>query len=288
MKTKNVLFNIITRASRKNFFKICYDSIHNQTYKKFRHIVTYETEEMREYLEQFDDIILVKVPHKQTIPGLLVCWRHNPATEGYLNPDHSFLDYRGVNREETWGDSIYTEDRQKIEPVVITTPPRGGINRWLTGDHTWREYAKHAPYNWYLKIAEKELQDGWVLYVDDDDQLYNNTTLEDLNTKIVDYGSEDVLHLNQFSYPNGDLIPDEGRSFLYTHGFPFVHRQISGVCLCFHTKYADYTYWDEWSSADFRTASSLREKIGKLNMTNLVAIKLTNGTSGGERKDINI
>jgi glycosyltransferase involved in cell wall biosynthesis len=285
MKTKNVLFNVVTRASRKNYFKLCYDSIHNQTYKKFRHIVTYETEEMREYLEQFDDLILVKVPYKRTIPGLLVCWRHNPATEGYLNPDHDFLDYRAINREETWGDSIYTEDRIEIEQKVIETPVRKGINKWLTGTHTWREYAKHAPYNWYLKIAEKEFQDGWVVYVDDDDQLAESTVLEKLNKTIVDYGSEDVLHINQFTYPNGDLVPDEDRVFLYSHGFPFVHRQVSTVCLCYHTKYADYTYWDEWSSADFRTAISLREKIPNLNMTGILAVRLTNGTNGGSTED---
>ena len=284
---KEPLINIITRASRINFFKLCYESIHNQNYSNINHIVTYETPEMYDKLKHYKDITLVKVPHKAKIKGLVVSWNHNIKTDNYLNPDHEFLDYQVLDHYNDHSNNRFVDEHKSVEPSFYKYQV-GEVDTHSTGDVTWREYGTHAPYNWYLKIAEKELQDGWVLYVDDDDQLYNNTTLEDLNTKIVDYGSEDVLHLNQFSYPNGDLIPDEGRSFLYEHGFPFVHRQISGVCLCFHTKYADYTYWDEWSSADFRTASSLREKIGKLNMTNLVAIKLTNGTSGGERKDINI
>ena len=34
-------------------------------------------------------------------------------------------------------------------------------------------------------------------------------------------------------------------------------EQVSGVNICFPTKYSNYTYWDEWSGADYRTARSL-------------------------------
>ena len=285
MKTKNVLFNIVTRASRKNYFKICYDSIHSQTYKKFRHIVTYETEEMREYLEQFDDLVLVKVPHKRKIPGLSICSMYNQCTEDYLNPDYDFLDYKVLNREETWEENIYKEDRVKVKQISIDTPTKDGINKWFTPPEAWRQYYYHFPYNSYLKIAEKEFQDGWVIYIDDDDQLFESTTLEKLNKTIIDYGTEDVLHINQWEYPNGDLIPNEHYSFLYSHGFPFVWAQMSSLCLLFHTKYADYTYWDEWSGGDFRTAVSLREKIGKINLTNILAAKLTDGIHLGNLED---
>lgn len=282
----NVRFNIITRVSRKNYFKICYDSIHNQTYKNFKHIVTYETEEMYEYLKQFGGLTLVKVPDKRRIEGLQVTWRHNCNTEDYLNPNHEFLDYRVLNREENKENNIYVNDKVKLDPLVIKTPPENGIAYHHTGNSTWREYAVHAPYNWYLKIAEKEFEkDAWVIYVDDDDQLSDLTTLDQLQKVIVNYGSEDVLHINQFTYPNGDLIPDASRYRLYTYGFPFVHRQISGVCLMYHSKYSDYTYWDEWSSADYRTAISLRKAIENINITNIVAVRLTDGTHGGSRED---
>lgn len=281
-----VLFNIVTRVSRKNYFRLCYDSIHNQTYKNFRHIVTYETEDMRQYLEQFDNLILVKVPNKQSIKGLQVCWNHNPTTEDYFTPDHEFLDYRSLNRDESSENNIYINDSHQFNEQLIKTPPKDGFEFHHTGNKTWREYAIHAPYNWYLKLAEKEFKQGWVIYVDDDDQLYENTSLEKLQKIIKEYNDEDVLHINRFSYPNGYVIPDDNRNWLYSYDYPFVHRQISGVCLCFHTKWSDYTYWDEWSSADYRTAVSLRKAIGKVNMTNLLAVKLTSGTHGGSLEDI--
>ena len=56
--------------------------------------------------------------------------------------------------------------------------------------------------------------------------------------------------------------------------------------MCFHSKYADYTYWDEWSSADYRTATSLREAIPDLNVSDLIAVKLTRGTNGGSTDDL--
>lgn len=282
----NIRFNIVTRASRKNYFKICYDSIHNQTYKNFKHIVTYETPEMGEYLKQFDNLTLIKVPNKRKIEGLKVTWRHNCNTEDYLNPDHGFLDYQALNREEDHGNNIYVNDKVELDPLIIKTPTENGIEHHHTGYSTWREYATHAPYNWYLKIAEKAFEkDAWIIYVDDDDQLFDETTLNKLQKVVVDYGSEDVLHINQFTYSNGDLIPDGLRYKLYNHGFPFVHRQISGVCLMYHSKYSDCTYWDEWSSADYRTAISLRKAIGNINITNIVAIRLTDGTHGGSRED---
>lgn len=282
----NIRFNVVTRASRKNYFKICYDSIHCQTHKNFKHIITYETPEMGEYLKQFDNLVLVKVPDKRRIEGLQVTWRHNCNTEDYLNPDHEFLNYQALNREEDHRNNIYVNDKVKLDPLVFKTPPENGIAYHSTGDSTFREYAVHAPYNWYLKIAEKEFDsDAWVIYVDDDDQLFDNTVLSKLEKVILDYGSKDVLHINRFIYPNGDLIPDDYRYKLYTYEFPFVHRQMSGVCLMYHSKYSDYTYWDEWSSADYRTAVSLRRAIGNINMTNVIAVKLTDGTSGGSRKD---
>lgn len=279
------VINIITRVSRPNYFKLCYDSIHNQTYKNFNHIVTYENQSIYDAIKEYKNTTLLKVPDKRKIPGLEVCWNHNASSEGYLNPNHDFLDYRALDRGEDHQNNIYTKEHHEITPIVVKANLNDGYSHHHPGTITWREYATHAPYNWYLKIAEKALKPGWVLYVDDDDQLFESTTLEKL-VDIISNHNEDTLHINQFIYPNGDLIPDARRCILYQAGYPFIHRQVSGVCLLFHTKYADYTYWDEWSSADYRTAISLREAIPNLNITNLVAIKLTKGTHGGSREDL--
>jgi len=278
------IINIITRVSRKNFFKLNYNSIVNQTYKNVNHIVTYETSEMFEFLKQFKGLTLVKVPHKVKIEGLVVSWNHNIKTDKYLHPNHEFLDYRALDHNETRDDNRFKGEHKDVDEDQYKW--RDGNNLYhLTGKKTWREYATHAPYNWYLKIAEKSLQPGWVMYVDDDDQLNGEGTLQSVVDELKQH-DEDTLHIFRFKYPNGEVVPDDLRVKAYRAGFPFVHRQVSGVCLCFPTKYADYTYWDEWSSADYRTATSLREVIPNLNISKTVTVKLTIGTNGGSMVDL--
>jgi len=274
------LINIITRASRPNYFKLNYESIHSQTYGKFNHIVTYETQEMYDYLKEFDKngrMTLVRVPNKRRIPNLKVSWNHNPQTESYLNPDHDYLDYQYDEVED------YKDIHLPVDPIIFINPITG-IESSVPNE-TWREHAIHFPYDSYLKIAERAVKGGWIMYLDDDDVLYNNEVLDRLSKVILDH-DEDTFHINTFEYPDGSQIPDLNRRQVYKVGFPFVHRQISSVSMLFHSKYMDYTYWDEWSSSDFRCAVSLREAIPKLNITDIVAVRLTSGTNGGSREDL--
>ena len=278
------VINIITRASRINFFKLCYESIHNQTYGNVNHIVTYETPAMYDKLKHYKDITLVKVPHKAKIKGLVVSWNHNIKTDNYLNPDHEFLDYQVLDHGKDHSNNRFIDEHKDVQPSHYEHQ-MNDVQWHSTGDKTWREYGTHAPYNWYLKIAEKALIPGWVMYVDDDDQLNSRLTLESVVDEI-NSNDEDTLHVFRFTYPNGDLIPDDFRVQMYRKDYPFVHKQVSGVNICFPTKYSDYTYWDEWSSADYGTARSLREIIPNLNISDLVSVKLTNGTNGGLQTDI--
>lgn len=283
-KKSQPVINIITRASRPNFFKLNYESIHNQTYKNINHIVTYETPEMYEVLKEYKDLTLVKVPHKRRIEGLKVCWNHNITKDKYLTPDHEFLDYRALDHDETHDNNRFMTEKKVVEQEQYEWQ-ESNFRYHVTPPESWREYGVHAPYNWYMEIAKREVKPGWIMYVDDDDQLNGDDTLENVLKEINDY-DEDTLHIFRFTYPNGDLIPDDRRVQAYRAGFPFVHRQVSSVCMCFHSKYADYTYWDEWSSADYRTATSLREAIPDLNVSDLIAVKLTRGTNGGSTDDL--
>ena len=108
--------NIITRASRINFFKLNYESIHNQTYTNVNHIVTYETPEMYDKLKHYKDITLVKVPHKSKIKGLVVSWNHNVKTDNYLNPDHEFLDYQVLDHGKDHSNNRFINEHKDVEP----------------------------------------------------------------------------------------------------------------------------------------------------------------------------
>ena len=130
---------------------------------------------------------------------------------------------------------------------------------------TYREFFRHFPYNLYLKIAEKELREGWVFYLDDDDVFMSDDTLKDMVGEINKFNS-DTLHIFPWVYPSKEEMPRKDYREKYRLGHPFTRHQIGGTNLCFHTKYAEYTQWDEWGSSDYRTAKALEKVIPNKNI----------------------
>jgi hypothetical protein len=70
-----LIINVLTRTSnRPNYFKNCYNTIHNQTYKHINHIVSVDNNETFEYAKNYNNIEIVKVKYMSagtfpTIPG---------------------------------------------------------------------------------------------------------------------------------------------------------------------------------------------------------------------------
>ena len=54
-----------------------------------------------------------------------------------------------------------------------------------------------------------------------------------------------------------------------------MYGEIGGGCLIFHSKYKDYTVWDEWTNADYRTAKVLEKVIPNKNFFDKVVIDAT-------------
>jgi hypothetical protein len=82
----------------------------------------------------------------------------------------------------------------------------------------------------------------------------------------------------------GKIKPsDKYWDFMKT-GHPFVLHEIGGSNYVFHTKYLDYTVWDEWSGADYRTAKNLEKVTMNKNFVNQVIIVAI--SNGGRLKDL--
>ena len=62
MMAEDKIVNIITRTSnRAIYFRDCYNSISNQTYKHINHIVTYDTPFTFEYVQKYENVLLCPV-----------------------------------------------------------------------------------------------------------------------------------------------------------------------------------------------------------------------------------
>ena len=212
------LINIITRASRKNLFERCYDSIQSQNYTNFLHIVTYETDENLKHFKSVaksDNVLFVKVPHLKQIPNL------------------------------------------------------------------YSQGAIHFPYELYMIYAEQSVRSGWIMYLDDDDILYDKNVLEKVNLEIQKF-NEDTLHILRMKYNNNTIVPNDDHIILYKKGNPFDFGQIGTGCLLYHSKYKNYTYWTEWYGSDYKTAVSLRNTIPNLNITNIIGMKIISNQNFGK------
>ncbi len=267
------LINIITRVSRKNYFKRCYDSIRNQTYKNINHICTYQNDDLKKFLQDFSNIELVRVPDTKRIPNLFYSYNHHPVIDNFIEPDYDFMNIKGHTGEDEYENTSIRVVEQKFEsgPFYCFSVPG-----------TSRVTFKHSPYNSYLKIAEKSVKYGWIFYLDDDDFFIDNCFLEKIVEQINKF-DEDTLHIFKIELESG-ISPDEKFWLHMKWGHPFIIHAIGGSNFIFHSKYLEYTAWDEWSGGDYRTAKNLERVVKNKNFIDEVSIYAAN--NGGNISDL--
>lgn len=268
-KMNKNLINIITRASRKESVLISIESVKSQTYKNIHHIITYETEEMREYLTDVVDkkkTTLVKVLNNKQIPGLSYSYNHHDLYTKFLEPNWEFWDRKVHINGEGF------DPKHKIDVVSNKYEQWFGFATDLS--FTMRKEIHHFPYNQYLKIAERYLKEGWVVYLDDDDSFYGKNTLEKVSKALIEVG-EDTLFLIK-TIANYGVKPSKKMWLSMKVGHPLVLGAIGASNFIFHSKYVDYTAWDEWRGADYRTAKCLEEVIPKKAFLSTILVNVGN------------
>jgi glycosyltransferase involved in cell wall biosynthesis len=261
------LINIITRCSRPKSFERCKKSIESQTYKNIHHIVTYQNDEIKEFLGKFEGLHKIRVPNLKAIEGLAIKYYTHPRRDNFLNPDWEWLETKGVI-DFTEGGKV----DWPFKPEPTLTIWEGNIYH-NSADAAYVTYCKHFPYNIFLKIADQHTKEGWVMYLDDDDYLERDTAIEELVEEINKH-NEDTLHLVNIMSNYGRDVRDPHIVRQMKGGMPFIYGCIGGSSIIFHTKYIEYTAWDEWSGSDWRTAKCLEAVIPKKNWIDNYFIKL--------------
>ena len=152
------VINIITRMSRKEGFSHCRKTIDNQTYKLINHIVTVETKENEDFVKSITD-------EKNTS----IC-KVTPLS--YVNNLHKsfwYNQYTKVDEINKWQYKLW----DGVEETSLIARYNGV-----------RFKVNHFPFNLYLVKAERFVKDGWVIYLDDDDFLYNDKSIEEITPAI--------------------------------------------------------------------------------------------------------
>ena len=247
------VINILTRASRKEAVIDCINSVRGQTYQNYNHIITYETEEFKKHLLEHIDsnrTILCRVNKVKSVKNLRIGFWYKDGMD-VNNIDF----YLTGDRADSW-----FADAGGAQVVFTQFTP-----------------------NLYLLKAERYIEDGWIIYLDDECMLYNENALKILADNIkkhnidtlhwlyannkegieLPYGVDEYIYEK---YDRPDIIPIVGiMKFMGSGGYPPLST-FGSSNYCFHSKYLPYTRWTGWRGDDWQTAVSLYQNIKGINI----------------------
>ena len=251
------LINIVTRCSRKEkFLETCLPSIQSQTYENYHHVITYETEDMKDFLLEHVD------PSKTTLCKVFPMKKIKGLSKSFYYEQHGLFD-----------------DVDKID-ARLWTPEEKGVSspNWRGG----RTKFNHFPYNLYFIRAENKIREGWVVYLDDDDYLFADMVLEKMADHLIDIDTLYFIRtINTHSkQPQGYAL--EHSALPNSKQPPALGVGFSGSTMTFHSKYLEYTAWDEWSGSDWKTAQSLWYAVPKHDLIDNVIIRGTDAQGYGK------
>lgn len=268
----NTKINIITRCSRESNFEQTLESINSQDYKNIEHFVTYQSEEMLTFLKSLNykyNTNFIRVPNVKRISNLFIFVDFDDAHENFVD-----FDWNNLNYEIHVGDpKEYDSSKRTQEKTEILRFEKDGF--WCTtlGRKVTRKFG-HFPFNYFCKIAEQHIEDGWIIYLDDDDFYTENTSISKLVNEIEKH-NEDTIHIVKMKR-HETTIPSEGYFHYMKTGVPIMYGEIGIGNYCFHSKYKEYTHWDEWSSSDFRNIKVLETIIPNKNFIDYVFMDASN------------
>lgn len=137
------------------------------------------------------------------------------------------------------------------------------------------DYGVAFKYNMYLNDLQNEVNDGYIIYLDDDDCLYDSDSLNKLVNVIK---SDDDLVIWRVKFPNR-LVPSDSN-----FGKAPVLKDISGIGFSFHVKHKKE--WEPYKRGDYRVAKALYESVPNVIYLNEVITKLQRDIEDGMgRKD---
>lgn len=173
---------------------------------------------------------------------------------GIENGDNETLQY--VNHFINYGGSpfYFNDIKSKISIVQYDKI----INKKHKPLKSFIDYGHWFPYNHYLDIISKkvrELSDGIVMFLDDDDCLKDENALQIIADNIK---ANDLLFW-RVKFPDGRLIPEDKYWKMLKDGLSPYACQVSGIGFCYNTRFIEDVEWGYWTLGDYRVAKRLFE-----------------------------
>jgi glycosyltransferase involved in cell wall biosynthesis len=187
--------------------------------------------------------------------------------------------YGNINHIVSYDDDKDLEYISKYENIKAIKIDREEIIKNDTSVDPKNPNFWFSPHNLYCNPLLDAVEEGWVMFLDDDDMLIDNDVIEEIVLNIKD---EDTMLIWQMRYPTGNLLPDQ---------YSFLNKQIrlGGIgspCFLFHSKWKDEARWDAYKCGDFRFLEKIYNKVPKKSWIRKPFIQLNNNGGLGKKIDI--
>lgn len=142
----------------------------------------------------------------------------------------------------------------KYENITTIYADREKLISTYTGPTFFNKFFWPSFHNLYFNPVLKTIQDGWIIFLDDDDYFMDEFTVE----KIVSHlKNEDTIYIWKMIVGGSLIIPREGA--FETEKIEL--GNIGGSCFTVHSKWGKTQEWDGYKCADFRYLKSLDKII---------------------------
>ena len=128
-----------------------------------------------------------------------------------------------------------------------------------------KKTGKHLPWNLHMNDLGEKVKTGWVMYLDDDDMLMRDTSLEEM-VEQIDHEDQLLIwkvRISSWTAPNEK------------HFGKIKKGQVSGIGILFHSKHLPVP-WEARPAGDFHVVDYLRKKL-EVKWVD----KVLTGTQGG-------
>lgn len=142
-----------------------------------------------------------------------------------------------------------------------------------------KKHGNEFPYNLYLNTAVTEVNDGWIIILDDDDKFYRNDSLKILK-KYIENNDEDTMFIWRVKV-GGRIVPSD---------INFDKKQIKRSDICnigfmVHSKHKEKLSWTNIRAGDFKLIQSLNNELNTVWINDILTSTNNNAGNFGNQRD---
>jgi hypothetical protein len=144
----------------------------------------------------------------------------------------------------------------KYDDITTIWVDRDKLKNNYLGPHFLGKFFWPSYHNLYFNPILKTIDEGWIIFLDDDDYLFDKDSVQKIVNHLQD---EDTLYIWKMLSNGNIIIPKE-------IAFKMKKIELGNIgnnCFTFHSKWSKETQWDAFKCADFRFVKTLSEKIPK-------------------------